>query len=72
MANPTGFTPWLNGHVDQKNAIGDLARRVANDPHWPNAANLETYLEYLQEQGAPPELERTLLEAWAAFQTSQR
>jgi hypothetical protein len=72
MTGSTGFTPWLKGHADQKNAIGDLARRVAGDPYWLNAADLETYREYLEEQGAPPELEHTLSEAWTEFQSLPR
>ncbi|MEU7058075.1 YozE family protein [Streptomyces sp. NPDC046197] len=72
MADPAGFTPWLKAHTQELNLLGDLARSVAADPHWPAATDLETYRNYLEGQGAAPELIDTLREAWAEFQAPSR
>jgi hypothetical protein len=69
MKGTADFTPWLMGHVGELNRLGDLARSIASDPRWPTAGSLETYRDYLEDGGAPPELIDTLRKAWAEFQS---
>ncbi|MER6980825.1 YozE family protein [Streptomyces carpinensis] len=67
MDGTADFTQWLKGHDEELNALGDLARRVESDPRWPDGADVETYREYLEDNGAAPELIDTLSEAWGEF-----
>ncbi|MFE7232310.1 YozE family protein [Streptomyces sp. NPDC002405] len=67
MNDAADFTRWLRSHTDELNRLGSFARAVANDPHWPAAATVETYREYLERRGAAPEVIDTLRQAWNEF-----
>ena len=62
------FTTWLKAQRGRDDAVGDLARDAAADPHWPKAAkSLPRLLDYLAGRGACPGAVEACRRAWAEF-----
>ena len=49
------FEDWLRDQRRREDAIGDLARYVADDPHWPTGSHAERRLDYLVGSNASTE-----------------
>ncbi|MFD4130983.1 YozE family protein [Streptomyces goshikiensis] len=67
MAKHQSFTTWLKTHRKDNTAIGDLARDVSADPHWPSGKGLSGQRAYLDDRGAIPAAIDTLERAWEAY-----
>ncbi|MEX2659708.1 MAG: hypothetical protein WD232_08425 [Acidimicrobiales bacterium] len=48
------FEDWLRDRVEERSAVGDLARDTANDPDWPADAGHYEQHAYLEQVGAIP------------------
>lgn len=70
MSNePEDFRAWLLRLVDERSAIGDLARDVRDDDEWPDdePESLELYQDYLESRGAIDRALDTLEAAWGHY-----
>ncbi|GAA2270174.1 hypothetical protein GCM10010145_00630 [Streptomyces ruber] len=75
MLKPKSFTAWLKTQVDQRSAIGDLARDVSADPDWPSRKGLSGQRDYFEECGAIPATVGALERAWVqheAYRAAQQ
>lgn len=63
-----GFTAWLAQHMADPGAVGELARRAAADPDWPESPDrLPTFTEYLERSGATRTVLQDLTDAWIRY-----
>ncbi|MFD3441887.1 YozE family protein [Streptomyces sp. NPDC058685] len=63
-----GFTAWLALHVTDQDAVGELARRAAADPDWPEGPDrLATFTDHLESGGATPTALQSLTDAWIRY-----
>ncbi|MFG2232688.1 YozE family protein [Streptomyces sp. NPDC048723] len=63
-----GFTAWLLRHVTDQGAIGDLARKAAADPDWPEDPNrLQTFTDHMEHGGATQTALQNLTDAWIRY-----
>ncbi|MER5932393.1 hypothetical protein [Streptomyces sp. NPDC002054] len=63
-----GFTAWLSRHARDQGAIGELARRAAADPDWPEGPNrLQTFTDHLEDGGATQMALQNLTDAWICY-----
>ncbi|MER6320201.1 YozE family protein [Streptomyces sp. NPDC001581] len=63
-----GFTAWLLRHVTDQDALGELARRAAADPDWPEEPNrLETFTEHMENGRATQAALQDLTNAWVRY-----
>lgn len=61
------FTRWLKEQSRRTDRVGDLARDVRDDPHWPPRRTLVGFRRYLEEQNACRAAVDTLGKAWAEW-----
>ncbi|MFE2323755.1 YozE family protein [Streptomyces sp. NPDC059385] len=63
-----GFTAWLLRHVTDEDAVGELARQAAADPHWPEGPDrLKTFIDHLEGRGATRATLQNLTDAWIRY-----
>ncbi|MFE6847686.1 hypothetical protein [Streptomyces sp. NPDC057686] len=63
-----GFTAWLLRHTGDEGAIGELARRAAADPDWPEGPNrLQTFTGHLEGGGATRTRLQNLTDVWIQY-----
>ncbi|MEU7606109.1 YozE family protein [Streptomyces sp. NPDC040724] len=63
-----GFTAWLLRHVTDQDVLGELARRAAVDPDWPEEPDLlETFTKHLEGGHATPAALQDLTDAWVRY-----
>lgn len=68
MAPMDGFTAWLLRQVTDQGAIGELARKAAADPDWPEGPDrLETFTDHLEGGGATRTALQSLTDAWIRY-----
>lgn len=53
-ARPMTFEDWLADRIDERSAVGDLARDTVADPDWPAEAGHHEQHGYLLAVGADP------------------
>lgn len=61
---PLPFKSWLKQQTDRDGPTGDIAIDAADDEHFPEVGNLETYLAYLAGRNHAPSATLALIEAW--------
>ncbi|MGW3328530.1 hypothetical protein [Streptomyces virginiae] len=63
-----GFTAWLLRHMRDQDALGDVARRAAADPDWPEGPDrLETFTAHWERGHATPAALQDLTDAWVRY-----
>jgi uncharacterized protein YozE (UPF0346 family) len=58
------FTLWLTFQQNRRDAVGDLARLIAQDVVWPGHRDRAGLQDYLKEKGAPQSTLDALEKAW--------
>ncbi|MEU3776344.1 YozE family protein [Streptomyces sp. NPDC032472] len=59
-----GFREWLLAHLKNQDAIGELARKAASDPDWPEGPDRLKTSDHLESSGATRALLEDLPDAW--------
>ncbi|MFB3818247.1 MAG: hypothetical protein ACE147_11335 [Candidatus Methylomirabilales bacterium] len=67
MSNAPSFTKWLMQYRGEETAVGDLARRVAQDVEWEDPRSLEALESALQGAGCPRAVLETARRAWRRY-----
>lgn len=63
-----GFTARLLRQVTDQDALGELARRAAGDPDWPEGPDrLQTFTAHLEGGHATPAALQDLTDAWVRY-----
>ncbi|MFD9476245.1 MULTISPECIES: YozE family protein [Streptomyces] len=63
-----GFTDWLLRRTGDQGAIGELARKAAADPDWPEGPDrLQTFTDHLEGGGATRTMLQNLMDAWIQY-----
>lgn len=63
-----GFTAWLLQHATDQGSTGELARRAAADPGWPEGPDrLQTFTDHLERGGATRTALQDLTDAWIRY-----
>jgi hypothetical protein len=65
------FTRWLKEQSRRPDRVGDLARDVRLDSHWPPCRTLGGFRRYLEEHNACRAAVDTLAIAWAEWTTGR-
>lgn len=63
-----GFTAWLLTQLTDQGAIGQLARKAASDPDWPQGpGRLQTFTDHLEGSGGTRTALENLTDAWIRY-----
>lgn len=66
-AIPLNFTTWLHKQINRNSPLGDLAKDVEKDTHWPLYDDLESYNIYLHSKGVSGIVFIVLKNAWKSY-----
>lgn len=64
------FREWMRSMEEEDNAIGDLAREMAQDPNFPDSGDLDALEEYFEGIPHPHQLMDVLRLAWKNYLSS--
>ncbi|MCX4546426.1 hypothetical protein [Streptomyces sp. NBC_01565] len=63
-----GFTGWLLRHTGDQGSVGELARRAAAEPDWPDGPDrLQTFTDHLERGGATRTALQDLTDVWIRY-----